>query len=127
MSAQELQASNAALDDLGDALSDGSNDLAQLIHIVIARVNPSGQPEVRSCRIRQGLTAAAALRQLGWVEEFQSLPVMGIFSQKIAHPEQYVLKDGDRLELYQSLILTPMEVRRARARAYPVGRLRRQR
>jgi uncharacterized protein len=104
-------------------LCDGSGDSSLEIDIVCARVNASGQPEVQSYRLHQGLTAAAFLRQFGLIAESQSLPVMGIFSQKIAHPEQYILKHGDRLELYQPLILTPMDVRRARARAHPVGRL----
>ena len=102
--------------------SNGNGDSLLLIDIVCARVNASGQPEVQSYRIDQGMTAAAFLRKFGLIAESQPLPAMGIFSQKIA-PEQYFLKNGDRLELYQPLILTPMDVRRARARAHPVGRL----
>lgn len=102
---------------------DGECDSPRVIDIVCARVNAAGQPEVQSYQIEQGLTAAAFLRQFGLITESESLPAMGIFSQKITQPEQYVLKNGDRLELYQPLILTPMDVRRARARAHPVGRL----
>ncbi len=105
----------------------GSDDSAPLIDIVLARVNSAGRPKVQSYRIHQGLTAAAFLRQYGLIAAHQPLPVMGVFSQKIAQPKQYILKDGDRLELYQPLILTPMDVRRARALAYPVGRMHRQR
>ena len=103
-------------------LVDESNESSLMIEIVCARVI-AGRPDVQSYRIVQGMTAAAFLRLQGVVTESQSLPVMGIFSQKIARPEQYVLQQGDRLELYQPLILSPMDVRRARARAHPVGRL----
>lgn len=121
MPAQDLQGTSR------DKLGEETSDLALFIDIVSARVNASGQPEVQSYRIHQGLTAAAFLRQFGLIAVSEPLPVMGVFSQKIVQPEQYILKDGDRLELYQPLILTPMDVRRARARAYPVGRLHRQR
>jgi putative ubiquitin-RnfH superfamily antitoxin RatB of RatAB toxin-antitoxin module len=97
-----------------------------LIEIVLARVN-AGRPDVQTYHIKQGTTAAAFLRQQSLVVESQPLPVMGVFSRKIVQPEQYVLQQGDRLELYQALILSPMDVRRARARAHPVGRLMRRR
>ncbi len=103
--------------------SDGESSSSFLIDIVCARVNQAGLPEVQLYRIVQGTTAAEFLRQHGFVADAQPLPVMGVFSQKISKPEQYVLQHGDRLELYQPLILTPMDVRRARARAHPVGRL----
>jgi putative ubiquitin-RnfH superfamily antitoxin RatB of RatAB toxin-antitoxin module len=101
---------------------DESNESSSMIEVVCARVN-DGRPDVQTYRVMQGTTAAAFLRLQGLVAESQSLPVMGVFSQKIAQPEQYVLQQGHRLELYQPLILSPMDVRRARARAHPVGRL----
>jgi putative ubiquitin-RnfH superfamily antitoxin RatB of RatAB toxin-antitoxin module len=91
---------------------DESNESSSMIEVVCARVN-DGRPDVQTYRVMQGTTAAAFLRLQGLVAESQSLPVMGVFSQKIAQPEQ----------LYQPLILSPMDVRRARARAHPVGRL----
>jgi len=94
-----------------------------MIDLVCARVNQTGQAEVKSHQVAQGTTAAAFVRQCGLVDVSQPLPVMGVFSRKISQPEQYILQQGDRLELYQPLILSPMDVRRARARAHPVGRL----
>ncbi len=96
-----------------------------LIEIVCARVDAQGKPIAQLYQIEQGMTAADFLRSHGLQNESQSLPMMGVFSQKISHPEQYILQDGDRLELYQPLILSPMDVRRARARAHPVGRMKR--
>lgn len=95
------------------------------IEIACARVDLQGKPEVKAYQIESGITAAEFLRSQGLLTESQSLPVMGVFSQKISNPEQYILQDGDRLELYQPLILSPMDVRRARARAHPVGRVKR--
>lgn len=97
----------------------------KLIEIVCARVDAQGKPVAQRYQIEQGMTAADFVMSQGLMSESQPVPVMGVFSQKIAKPEQYILKDGDRLELYQPLILSPMDVRRARARAHPVGRMKR--
>lgn len=104
-------------------MRDETNDSSRMIDVVCARVNQAGRAEAKSYQVVQGITAAAFVRQCGFVEVMHALPVMGVFSRKIAQPEQYVLQQGDRLELYQPLILSPMDVRRARARAHPVGRL----
>ncbi|GAC1379772.1 MAG: hypothetical protein NVSMB40_19510 [Aquirhabdus sp.] len=108
---------------LNKNVGDDVNDSLLMIDVVCARVNQTGQVEVKSFQVVQGTTAAAFVRQCSFVDASQALPVMGVFSRKIALPEQYVLQQGDRLELYQPLILSPMDVRRARARAHPVGRL----
>jgi putative ubiquitin-RnfH superfamily antitoxin RatB of RatAB toxin-antitoxin module len=104
-------------------MRDETNDSSRMVDVVCARVNQTGQAEVKSYQVAQGTTAAAFVRQCGFVDASQTLPVMGVFSRKIAQPEQYILQQCDRLELYQPLILSPMDVRRARARAHPVGRL----
>lgn len=108
---------------LKESVCDEANGSLPMIDVVCARVNQNGQAEVKSFQVVHGTTAAAFVRQCGFVDVAQVLPVMGVFSRKIAQPEQYVLQQGDRLELYQPLILSPMDVRRARARAHPVGRL----
>ncbi|AXI01886.1 RnfH family protein [Aquirhabdus parva] len=94
-----------------------------VIQVTLAWVNQEGKPEVRALQVVAGTTAAALFRQCNVFPENKTLPAMGIFSHKITDPEHYVMRNGDRLELYQPLILSPMAVRRARARAYPVGRL----
>ena len=114
MSNQPLPENNAG---------DVANGLSPMIDVVCARVNQNGQAEVMPYHVVQGTTAATFVRQCGFVDASQPLPMMGVFSRKIAQPEQYELQQGDRLELYQPLILSPMDVRRARARAHPVGRL----
>lgn len=106
-----------------ESVSDKANGSSLTIDVVCARVNQTGQAEVKSFQVAQDTTAAAFVRQCGFVDASQPLPAIGVFSRKIGQPEQYVLQQGDRLELYQPLILSPMDVRRARARAHPVGRL----
>ncbi len=105
-------------------------ETAQVIDVTCATVN-AGVPLVRLYRIPLGTSAAALVRRTAAFQTdydltsptpVATLPPMGVFSQKIADPEHYILQDGDRLELYQPLILTPMEVRRARARVHPVGK-----
>lgn len=102
----------------------------QMIKVICARVSADGLPTVKRYHIPLGTTAAALVRQTdAFQRDFDTatttltkLPPMGIFSRKLSDPESHILQDGDRLELYQPLILTPMDVRRARARVYPVGR-----
>ena len=106
-----------------DSIKDMAHPLLSNVDLVCARVTSAGQVEVKSYQVPQGTTAAAFVRQYDLVDTAQALPAMGVFSRKIAQPEQYVLQHGDRLEIYQPLILSPMDVRRARARAHPVGRL----
>ena len=73
------------------------------------------------------LTALQALQQSGLLEKL--LPdhpvVVGVFGVKIESPENYLLQAGDRLELYRPLTRDPKDVRRKRAAAHPVGRLKR--
>lgn len=73
------------------------------------------------------LTAMQALEQSGLLAKLpagQPLAV-GVFGMKIDQPEQYLLQAGDRLEIYRPLTRDPMAVRRKRAEAHPVGRLKR--
>jgi len=94
-----------------------------VIQVTLAWVNQAGKPEVRALQVVAGTTAAMVFRQSNVFPDHKTLPAMGIFSHKITDPEHYVMRNEDRLELYQPLILSPMAVRRARARAHPVGRL----
>lgn len=73
------------------------------------------------------MTAMQALQQSGLLQKLPAEQplVVGIFGMKIDHPEQYLLQAGDRLEIYRQLTRDPMDVRRKRAEAHPVGRLKR--
>lgn len=94
--------------------------------VLVAYIDHTGQYLVAvdwHCK----LTASAALQQSGLLEKL--LPdqpvVVGVFGLKIDSPDDYLLQAGDRLELYRPLTRDPKEVRRKRAAAHPVGRLKR--
>lgn len=57
------------------------------------------------------LQVAAALPQ----EASVATAALGIFGQRLAHPEQQPVASGDRVEIYRPLLIDPKEVRRRRA------------
>lgn len=94
--------------------------------VQVAYVDATGQYLV-SLDWQEALTAMQALEQSGLLAKLpagQALAV-GIFGIKVDQPEQYLLQAGDRLEIYRPLTRDPMAVRRKRAQAHPVGRLKR--
>jgi putative ubiquitin-RnfH superfamily antitoxin RatB of RatAB toxin-antitoxin module len=94
--------------------------------VQVAYVDASGQYLV-SVDWQPQLTAMQALQQSGLLAKLpagQSLAV-GVFGIRVDQPEQYLLQAGDRLEIYRPLTRDPMAVRRKRAEAHPVGRLKR--
>lgn len=94
--------------------------------VQVAYVDGSGQYLV-SIEWHASLTAMQALQKSGLLAKLpaeQSLAV-GVFGIRVDQPEQYLLQAGDRLEIYRPLTRDPMAVRRKRAAAHPVGRLRR--
>ncbi|MGI9251784.1 MAG: RnfH family protein [Pseudohongiellaceae bacterium] len=71
-----------------------------------------------------GTTALEAARQSGITQTFAGLDLesspMGIFSTPLngkgkPTPDQYVLKAGDRVEIYRPLLINPKEARRQRS------------
>ena len=55
----------------------------------------------------------------GTDKEFKNLEIskcpMGLFGRKVMKPEQEVLREGDRVELYRPLIIDPKQARLNRA------------
>lgn len=99
----------------------GSNATVQ-----VAYIDHTGQYLV-SVDWHPELTALQALQQSGLLTKLmpEQPVVLGIFGVKIDVPENYLLQAGDRLELYRPLTRDPKDVRRKRAAAHPVGRLKR--
>lgn len=66
-----------------------------------------------------GTTARAAVMASGLAAEFPELDLascpLGIFGKALANPEERVLEEGDRVEVYRPLLADPKEVRKARA------------
>jgi putative ubiquitin-RnfH superfamily antitoxin RatB of RatAB toxin-antitoxin module len=90
-----------------------------LIRIEVACALPEKQ-QVKALDVEAGCTAQQAVALSGMAEVFPELVLaeckLGIFSKVIENPEQYVLADGDRVEIYRPLLLDPKEARRQRAK-----------
>jgi putative ubiquitin-RnfH superfamily antitoxin RatB of RatAB toxin-antitoxin module len=88
----------------------------QSIQIEVVLAMP-GRQELVALDVAEGTTLAEAITLSGLPERFEGfeldLAKVGIFGRK-TDPEQ-VLHEGDRVEIYRSLIADPKEVRRQRA------------
>ncbi len=66
-----------------------------------------------------GTTAREAVISSAMDSHFPGLDLMacplGVFGKSIAKPEERVLEDGERVEIYRPLIADPKEVRKQRA------------
>ena len=87
-----------------------------MIRVEVAYALPARQV-LMELQVPEGATALEAAQQSGITEKFEEIDLenakLGIFS-KIVSPKQ-VLREGDRVEIYRSLIADPKEVRKARA------------
>ncbi|MCG4454388.1 MULTISPECIES: RnfH family protein [unclassified Pseudomonas] len=66
-----------------------------------------------------GTTVRQAAEQSGMQAHFPGLDLanipLGIFGKAVAKPQERVLEDGERVEIYRPLIADPKEVRKQRA------------
>lgn len=88
-------------------------DESMAIEVVLAL---PGEQIVRRITLPAGATVMEALvasRLLDERPEAVDLEQLGIFSQRVS-PDR-VLRDGDRVEIYRSLMLDPKDARRRRA------------
>jgi len=93
-------------------------DSQQTIRIEVVLAMPD-QQELVVLEVSAGTTVAEAISTSGLPGRFEGIELdlskVGIFGHKVS-PEQ-VLRPGDRVEIYRSLIADPKEVRRQRALA----------
>lgn len=110
---------------MAEQLIAGENPAAEK-SVLVAYVDATGQYLVAVDWHAQ-LTAMQALEQSGLLEKLPAgQPLLvGVFGLKLDQPAHYLLQAGDRLEIYRPLTRDPMAVRRKRAAAHPVGRLKR--
>lgn len=91
--------------------------MADPIFIEVVYARPDKQV-LRKMTVASGTTAREAIEDARLAEEFPDLVVdetaLGVFSRKVA--PDYVLKPGDRLEIYRPLVADPKESRRRRAK-----------
>jgi putative ubiquitin-RnfH superfamily antitoxin RatB of RatAB toxin-antitoxin module len=71
---------------------------------------------LRRLVLAEGVTVADAIAaaDLGGDEALVDLQRLGIFGRRV--PPEQPLRNGDRVEIYRSLLLDPKEARRRRAR-----------
>lgn len=67
----------------------------------------------RGTRMREAVLLSGIAAQFPGLD-VQSCP-LGIFGKAVARPEERVLEEGERVEIYRSLIADPKEVRKQRA------------
>ena len=95
------------------------------ITIELACALPERQELVR-LKVPAGCTALDALARSGIRERVPEIDWqtarLGVFGHPLERPNQYVLADGDRLEVYRPLTQDPRAARRARARDSGRGR-----
>jgi putative ubiquitin-RnfH superfamily antitoxin RatB of RatAB toxin-antitoxin module len=83
------------------------------INIDLAYALPARQ-QVEHLRLPAGITARDALKQSALPQAFSEIDIarcaLGVFGKQVQ--DDYVLKSGDRLEIYRPLINDPREARR---------------
>lgn len=88
------------------------------IAVEVAYALPDRQRIIRIA-VPVGTTMLEAVRLSRIAEHFPGLDAdnspMGIFGKAVAAPDQRVLLDGERVEIYRPLIADPREVRKQRA------------
>jgi putative ubiquitin-RnfH superfamily antitoxin RatB of RatAB toxin-antitoxin module len=69
--------------------------------------------------VPQGTTMREAVLKSGMQEHFPGLDLtespLGIFGKAVPKPDERVMQEGERIEIYRPLIADPKEVRKQRA------------
>ncbi|MBV8047658.1 MAG: RnfH family protein [Paludibacterium sp.] len=90
--------------------------MTEAIEVEVAYATPQ-QQRLLALTVPQGTRALEAAERSGLLAEFAVPlpPRLGVFGKAV--PADYVLRAGDRVEIYRPLLADPKEVRRRRARA----------
>lgn len=95
----------------------------ELITVEVAYALPDRQ-RILTFQVKSGTTARQAAAQSGITREFPEIDIasadMGIFSKNLdgkllPTPDEYVLKEKDRVEIYRPLTADPKAARKKRA------------
>ncbi|MGH8434468.1 MAG: RnfH family protein [Pseudomonas sp.] len=77
------------------------------------------QQRLLRLNVPYGTTVRQAVEQSGIAAHFPGLDLascaLGIFGKAVANPQDRVLEEGERVEIYRPLIADPKEVRKLRA------------
>ncbi len=106
-----------------------TND-SPMLHVEVACALPDRQ-KIVSLVVPEGTSARQAVEQSNIAAEFLEVDVdsapLGIFGQALGSkglpsPEDYLLQEGDRVEIYRPLLVDPKEVRKQRAEKARAGK-----
>tara|TARA_Y100001972_G_scaffold82582_1_gene100534 strand:+ start:117 stop:431 length:315 start_codon:yes stop_codon:yes gene_type:complete len=90
-----------------------------LLNVEVVYALPDRQKLI-SLRVPAGTSMYEAVQQSGITGFFPELDIerssMGIFSKVEANPKARMLAEGERVEIYRSLIIDPKDNRKERAR-----------
>ena len=90
----------------------------EMINVEVCYALPDKQ-QIMTVEVVQGTTVFAAAEQSGIAGQFPDLDLstakMGVFGKAVPKPQQTVVNEGDRVEIYRPLIADPKEVRKVRA------------
>ena len=79
----------------------------------------AGRQQLLRLTLPRGINAREAAMRSGLEVQFPELDLvncpLGIFGKALAKPEERLLEEGDRVEIYRPLIADPKEVRKLRA------------
>lgn len=88
------------------------------INIEIVYALPNEQ-KIISLDVMSGTTLYEAIFQSGILASFPQIDVdndsMGIFGKAVKKPKEYILEEGDRVEIYRPLLIDPKQARLNRA------------
>ena len=90
--------------------------MAETIHVELVWGEPDTQI-LLALDVAEGTTLLEAIEQSGIQEQNTKIEIdaarLGVFSRKKS--PDYILREGDRIEIYRPLIADPKEIRRKRA------------
>lgn len=90
-----------------------------IISVEVAYATPAKQV-IRRLMLPAGSTVRQAAEAAHLNAEFPELDLdsakLGIFSKAVPKPDQEVLRDGDRVEIYRPLLIDPKQARLNRAK-----------
>ncbi|MBD2838654.1 RnfH family protein [Pseudomonas sp. JM0905a] len=79
----------------------------------------AGRQQLLRLSVPRGINARDAVLRSGMEAHFPELDLagcpLGIFGKSLLKPEERVLEEGDRVEIYRPLIADPKEARKQRA------------
>ena len=88
-----------------------------MIHITVAYATSKKQVEI-PLMVEESCTVALAIKRSGILQQFAEIKLasakVGIFSKRVALDAN--LHEGDRIEIYRSLIIDPKQARILRAK-----------